>query len=370
MAVSSAGNSSLDVISASYQSSEKETQQTEDALGRDAFLTMLVAQLQNQDPLNPTDGTEFSTQLAEFSQLEQLMNLNDSIESLDQTLTQSSEDDLLGYVGMQVTGNADTMHVDEGSVSGGFYNLSQPAEVSVIITDANGATIKTLSPGQQEAGSHIISWDGTDASGTAVADGTYYYTVMANSGAGFEQISATVSGTVDGITYNNGNAYLVVQGIVLDPESLTSVTDPGETQESDMAGSAVSCLGRSVSSNAPIVLVEDGIVSGDDLTFEMESQADVSVQIYDAYDQLVRIIDIGASDTAAGSNSTAWDGLSDDGYQVGDGMYYYTVQTENGYATTPVSGEVTAVKNINNSQYLVLGESGRLLALSNITEIY
>ena len=82
MTISSTGNSSLDKITGSYQSSDTEKTSKEDALGRDAFLTMLVAQLQNQDPLNPMDGTDFSAQLAQFSQLEQLINLNDSMDNL------------------------------------------------------------------------------------------------------------------------------------------------------------------------------------------------------------------------------------------------------------------------------------------------
>ena len=82
MTVSSTGNSSLDSITSSYQSTETEKSETADALGKDDFLTMLVAQLENQDPLNPMDGTDFSAQLAQFSQLEQLMNLNTSMETL------------------------------------------------------------------------------------------------------------------------------------------------------------------------------------------------------------------------------------------------------------------------------------------------
>jgi len=82
MTVSSTNNSALENISSSYQSNEKNKTEKEDALGRDTFLTMLVAQLQNQDPLNPMDGTDFSAQLAQFSQLEQLINLNESMETV------------------------------------------------------------------------------------------------------------------------------------------------------------------------------------------------------------------------------------------------------------------------------------------------
>ena len=219
MSVTPTGNNTLDKITSSYQSNESEKAEKEDALGQDAFLKMLVAQLQNQDPLNPMDGTDFSAQLAQFSQLEQLINLNDSMESLARAYGEKSEGDVMGYIGKQVTGNVDVMNVDEGTVSGGFYNLAQPADIMITITDADGKAIKTLYEGQQNSGSHIISWDGTDKNGKAVADGTYKYTVMANTGYGFAKVPSTVTGTVEGVTYNNGKPYLVVQGVLLDPGS-------------------------------------------------------------------------------------------------------------------------------------------------------
>ncbi|WDP91746.1 MAG: flagellar hook capping protein [Desulfobacter sp.] len=370
MSVSSTGTNALDAISASYQPYEQTTEETEDALGRDAFLTMLVAQLENQDPLNPMDGTDFSAQLAQYSQLEQLMNLNESMESLISALEGTSGKDPMEYIGMEVTGTADTMTVDEGTVSGGFYNLTEPADVAVTITDADGSVVRTLYPGQQEAGAYLVSWDGTDASGDAVADGTYSYTVMADYGSGYETLSASLSGTVEGVAYNNGKAYLVVQGILLDPDAVTSATNLSETAATGLATSPAAYLGQSISSTAPIVLVEDGAVSGSGLSFELDTQSDAVISVYDAYDELVRTIEIDADDTAAGENAVVWDGLSDNGYQVQDGMYYYTVSADDGSASTPVSGEVSAVKTVNGSPYLVLADSGRLVSVSNVTEIF
>lgn len=369
MAVSSANNASLERISNAYQSSTEEKEKKNDELGQDAFLTMLVAQLQNQDPLNPMDGTDFSAQLAQFSQLEQLINLNDSMDTLANSFSQNNESDVVSYIGKQVTGNVDVMNVDEGTVSGGFYNLSKPADVMISITDADGNTVKTLYEGQQANGSHLISWDGTDNAGKAVDDGTYNYTVLANSGSGFVEVPATVSGTVDGITYNNDKAYLVVQGILLDPKSLTAVIDPEETSSGQSPESILGYLGQTVSSNAPIVLVEDAEVTGSDLSFNLDTAEDTTVKIYDVYDELVTTISLTAEDTVAGENTVSWDGLSDSGHKVTDGMYYYTVKTDSGFAKTSVNEEVSGIKYVNGSQYLVLNESGRLVSPSTITGI-
>ena len=137
MSVSSTGSSSLDTITNSYQSTAAAKANEEDALGMDAFLTMLVAQLQNQDPLNPQDGSEFSAQLAQFSQLEQLINLNDSVAGLATSSGQGTDGNYIDYIGRQVTGNVDVMNVDDGAVSGGFYNLSQLADIMITVTDAD-----------------------------------------------------------------------------------------------------------------------------------------------------------------------------------------------------------------------------------------
>ncbi|MBU1345124.1 MAG: flagellar hook capping protein [Proteobacteria bacterium] len=369
MSVTSTGNSSLDNITSSYQSTALGKTDKEDALGRDVFLKMLVAQLQNQDPLNPMDGTDFSAQLAQFSQLEQLITLNDSMESLAKSFTEKSEGDAVGYIGKQVTGNVDIMNVDQGTVSGGFYNLGQAADVMITITDADGKTVKTLYAGQQNSGSHLISWDGTDNGGNAVEDGSYKYSVLANSGFGYAQVPSTVTGKVDGVTYNNGNPYLVVQGILLDPKSLTAVVNIEDNNGSGSTESALSYLGKTISSNSPIVLVEEGVVSGKELGFKLDTPENVTLNIYDSFDELVRTITLSADDTVGGENAVQWDGLSDSGYKVSDGMYYYTAKTQTGFAKTPVSESVSGIKYLNGSQYLVLNDSGRLVAMSAITGI-
>ena len=331
---------------------------------------MLVAQLQNQDPLNPMDGTDFSSQLAQFSSLEQLINLNDSMSSLAAAYSEKSQGDAVEYIGKQVTGNVDVINVDQGTVSGGFYNIGQPADIMITITDSDGKTIKTLYDGQQNAGSHLISWDGTDNSGQTVEDGAYTYTVLANSGFGYTQVPSTVTGTVEGIAYNNNKPYLVVQGVLLDPASVTSVAESQESIDSESAESSLSYLGKNISSGSPIVLVDDGVVTGEELSFNLTSPQNATLNIYDAYDELVRTINLDAADTTGGENKVLWDGMSSSGYHVSDGLYYYTIKTPDGFAKTPVSEEVSGIKKMNGSQYLMLNDTGRLVALSSITGIY
>ena len=374
MAISSSGNSSLDKITNSYQSNDKDKTEREDALGRDTFLTMLVAQLQNQDPLNPMEGTDFSAQLAQFSQLEQLMNLNDSMESLAKAFSNNSEGDVTDLIGKQVTGNVDVMNVEDGTVSGGFYSLGGAAEVKIIITDESGNTVKTLDKGNQDEGSYMVAWDGTDANGDAVEDGTYKYTVMANTGSGYTEVPASLTGTVDGVAYNNGKAYLVVGGILMDSGSVTAIKNIDDPGGDGSPESILEYLGKTVTSYYPIVQVDDDGVSGGDLTFDLDEPEDVTITIYDGDNNPVRTITIPADETQAGANSIEWDGLVDasngGSKQAGEGLYYYTVKgEESGLANTPVTEEVSGIKYMNGTQFLVLKDSGRLVSIQTITEI-
>jgi len=182
-------------------------------------------------------------------------------------------------------------------------------------------------------------------------------------------VPSTVTGTVNGVTYNNGKPYLVVQGVLLDPNSLTSVIDQDGNNGSNDSDSALNYIGKTITSNSPIVLVEDGLVSGTELAFNLDTQKDVTIKIYDAFDELVKTITLPSSETAGKENKIEWDGLSDSGSKVSDGLYYYTVKTDSGYAKTPVSGEVSGIKYLNNSQYLVMKDTGRLVSISTMTGV-
>ncbi|WDP89807.1 MAG: flagellar hook capping protein [Desulfobacter sp.] len=368
MAVTSTGNAGLDNIVSSYTPREDETAQKNDALGRDAFLTMLVAQLKNQDPLNPMDGTDFSAQLAQFSQLEQLMNLNETMEGVAGNSGGGSSSDIMDYIGKEVAGKVDTIALQDGTASSGYFSIDTPAEVKVTVTDAKGNTVRTFNLGQQEAGGHTITWDGKDSSGKMADDGTYTYTVSANYGAGFTDLSSTVSGEVQGVSYSNGNAFLVVNGVLMDPASVDAVRDKAETS-TEKPESLVGYLGKTVTSEQPIVQVEDGAVAGTDLSFNLDQKALAVLNILDAAGNLVKTVQISEDQTVEGANTYEWDGTDNSGDKVADGLYQYQVMSRGKLADTPVNEEVAGIKIVNGQQFLELKDSSRLLTLDSVTGI-
>lgn len=216
-------NSALDTLSSAYVQTEK----TEDPLGRDAFLTMLVAQMEHQDPLNPLDGTDFTAQLAQFSSLEQQFDMNDNLEAIKSALDSKSEPDLLQYIGKEVSGSIDSMDVYGGIASGsGTFTLSEPTGVMVTIYNESGEEVRRMSMGQLAVGDHTVKWNGKDNDNQTVDDGTYSYQAIAlnNSGGYSHELSATVSGEVDGVVYKSGKGYLMVGDQMIDPAFVVQVS--------------------------------------------------------------------------------------------------------------------------------------------------
>jgi flagellar basal-body rod modification protein FlgD len=209
-------------LEAVLPTSSTEIQKKEDTLGRDAFLKMLLAQLQHQDPLNPMEGADFSSQLAQFSSLEQMFSMNDHLETISTSLVSDGANNVLDYIGKEVMCENDTVKLLEGNISGGVFTLEAPNEVMISIFDDIGRELITLYPGQLDAGTHQIDWNGYDRAGTP--DGAYRFelTVISENGI-YERVTAAASGLVTGVIYENGTPYLEVDGKLIDPTTVVRI---------------------------------------------------------------------------------------------------------------------------------------------------
>lgn len=215
----------------------QETEAEKDPLGRDSFLTMLVAQLQHQDPLNPMEGTDFTAQLAQYSQLEQQFNTNDTLESILAALGTRKEDNLIDYIGKEVKGQANAVAVQNGVASNGTYELKSEGDAVVYIYDSEGNEINSIYKGQKSAGTHTIDWDGRDRYGDLVGNGTYTYEVMAlDAAGGYIPVSTSVTGKVTGVTYENGTPFLHVDDRLLDPSTVIGVWQGEENTGEENTG--------------------------------------------------------------------------------------------------------------------------------------
>ena len=187
-------------------------------MGKAEFLSLLVAQLQNQDPLSPMDSQDFAAQLAQFSSLEQLSDINASLKSssdMDMMLTSSINNTMAaGFIGKEVSSYGDNLAlITDGSAPVNFILQDYSDEVNVKIYDAAGNLVRTMQAHGLEGGNQSLSWDGKNDAGSAVPGGNYRFEIEAKDSNGNSVGSVSVSkGIVSSVRYANGTAVLIVNG--------------------------------------------------------------------------------------------------------------------------------------------------------------
>lgn len=187
-------------------------------LGKDDFLKLMIEQMKNQDPLNPMDGTQYAAQLAQFSSLEQLTNLNQSVQdsiNSNLTLTQSINNTLVSTLigkNVKIGGNALSLSGQQNITLG--YNLPSSAQsVSIKIYNDQGALVRTIDGLPTTSGENKFSWDLSDNSGGKLPNGKYTFEVDALDGNG-EKISADIfkEGAINGVRFGSQGTVLLVDG--------------------------------------------------------------------------------------------------------------------------------------------------------------
>ncbi|MCD6116525.1 flagellar hook assembly protein FlgD, partial [bacterium] len=134
-----------------------------DIMGKDSFLQLLVTQLKNQDPLQPMDNTQFVAQLAQFSSLEQVQNLN-GLMSQNNDLTLSVHNALMtNLIGKVVSVDSDQVYWDGNEASAIEYDVEEPGKVSFEIYDQDGSLVRTVAGEDKLAGTYTFQWDGLDS---------------------------------------------------------------------------------------------------------------------------------------------------------------------------------------------------------------
>jgi flagellar basal-body rod modification protein FlgD len=186
--------------------------QATQGLGKDAFLKLLITQLQYQDPLNPADSTEFTAQLAQFSSLEQLSNVNENLATLKLYQASINNAQAVSFIGKEIVAKGKALEVRSGQASSCDFELEAAASrVVVSIYDASGGFVADIVGTAANAGKQSLTWDGRDRNGNSVPDGAYSFEVQAEGESGNKVGVTTYSkGTVRGVTFDDGITYLVV----------------------------------------------------------------------------------------------------------------------------------------------------------------
>ncbi len=204
-------------------------------LGKSDFLHLLTAQLEHQDPLNPQDPAEFTSQLTQFSNLEQLISVNDSLESLQLLQLSSNNAQTTALLGKDVLYAGDALKIENGEPADLRFNSTIPLnDVAVEIVDSNGTVVRSIQLGDQTAGTHTIPWNGKDANGNTLNNGNYTVRFSGFDAAGTPAVVTPLSmGRATGLHFENGNTLLEVNGQKLTLADIFSIFEPAVVQGTD-----------------------------------------------------------------------------------------------------------------------------------------
>jgi flagellar basal-body rod modification protein FlgD len=189
-------------------------------LGGTDFLTLMLAQLQNQDPTSPVDSNEFLSQLASLSEVQGINQLNTSFTALSNSLVSSQALQaslLLGHQAMVASSTA-TLGSAGGTINGAVSVPQTSSQVVLNIKNSAGVLVQSINLGAQSAGLADFSWNGQTSGGSAAPAGTYTLSAQVSGVSGGTAVTTLVSGTVDSVTMGSGSS-----GLTLNVSGLGSV---------------------------------------------------------------------------------------------------------------------------------------------------
>ena len=212
------------VAPASASSTTSTTPKT--TLGQDAFLQLLVTELQHQDPTTAQDPNAMITQMAQFSGVEQQTNTNTLLTSLQGQVSAMFQAQSSSLIGSNVEVTSNSMNLSGGTASIGIQLPTAASNVALAIQNAAGQTVATLSPGAMAAGDQVVTWNGKDNNGNQLADGTYTVGIAATDASGASVAATTTSyATVTAVNFSNGAIMVTAGGQQYPLSSISTISN-------------------------------------------------------------------------------------------------------------------------------------------------
>lgn len=177
------------------------------------FMSLLVAQIQNQDPLSPMNNAEFTSQITQFSMLDELTGMQSLLEAnlaVGQSINNTS---MLALVGKDVTVEGDAVSITDGTASENMLSTSLPGMAHIEVTDSSGRVVRSYDK-DVDPGLSDVSWDGKDDAGNTMDDGDYTISVKFTNKADGADLPFTtlMTATVEGMRYENNIAVVMLGG--------------------------------------------------------------------------------------------------------------------------------------------------------------
>ncbi|MBC7371522.1 MAG: flagellar biosynthesis protein FlgD [Bdellovibrionaceae bacterium] len=199
-----------------------------DKLDKDAFFKLMIAQMKNQDPTNPLKSHEMAAQLANFSSLEQMQNMNTTLVEMKNGQKPSENYQALNLIGKAVAGDSSAITRAASDRDHEFrFTLPMDASDAVIkVTNAEGEVLKSYDLKNLKTGENKITWNGQDEKGNKLAPGEYKFAIEAKSGEKKIAVKTEFSGTITGINYTPEGPVLLVGSQTIKMRDVRKITDP------------------------------------------------------------------------------------------------------------------------------------------------
>lgn len=188
------------------------------------FLTLLVTQLQNQDPLDPLDATEFTSQLVQFASVEQQIFQNSNLEKLLNLQETNQISQMVDFIGKRVEYFGQELSLEKGNAEFSYVTPSGVVDANVNISNSAGLNV-FFAKGDATAGKHTVIWDGVDKNGNQQSDGKYSVLVSGTDPQGnLVTIEHLMVGSVSGAGVEESQVKLFIgEDIIIDQETIISV---------------------------------------------------------------------------------------------------------------------------------------------------
>ena len=227
-ATSSTSNDYTQYVTSSSSSSSSSSSATDSSSVSTAyatFLKLLTTQLQNQNPLDPTDTTQMTTEMIQLSGVEQQLKANDTLSSISSDLSSITMANGIGYIGKTITAAGDTVPIQDGSCDWNYVVSSTAYAVKLEVVDSDGDTVYSTT-GDATSGTHSFSWDGKTTDGSTVSSGDYTLKVSAYDSEGTAVNTATqIIGVVTGVDSSSGTTELKIGDVDVALSDVSSLTN-------------------------------------------------------------------------------------------------------------------------------------------------
>lgn len=202
----------------------------------DTFMSLLTAQIRNQDPLSPMDSTQFTQQLVQMTGVEQQLLTNDLLEKVI-TNTGSGIQTSVALIGKEVKAVTDEATLKGGKAAWSYELAADAAKVKVEVVNSLGKVVHSEYLTDQKAGDHSLNWNGKDKDGAQLADGGSYFLKITATDAADAAVKSTtyLKGKVTGVEQSNGNTLLTINGSKVAWGLVNSITEASASNDDSTA---------------------------------------------------------------------------------------------------------------------------------------